>query len=388
MLRSRDQRERVVEWPISSTTPALVHDYLLVLRGAERTFRAMTACWPGATLYTLLWDEAMRDAFPGHPVRTSPLQQLGVRQGGFRRLLPILPAAARRLPVQDHQLVVSSSSAFAHRVRPAPDAVHICYCHSPFRYAWHERDRALAELPRRLRPALRRTLGTIRRSDREASGRVDHFIANSSITRERIGAFWGREASVMHPPVDVDRFNPGVPEDFFLVVCELVRHKRVDVALEAARKARCPIVVVGTGPDQARLEALYADVATFAGRLDDEDLTDLYARARGVVVPNVEEFGIVAVEAMAAGRPVLAADAGGARETVVDGETGVLVPVNDSGALADAMSDPLLDRADPWALRARAEAFSVPEFQRKFRREVDRLAGREPTPRPAAALSR
>jgi len=346
----------------------------------------MADVWPGAPIYTLLYDqEATGERFDEHPVVTSPLQRVGARQGGFRRLLPLLPLAAQRLPLEDAKLVVSSSSAFAHGVRPAADAVHVCYCHSPFRYAWHERRRALEEAPTPLRPAVDGLLRAIRHWDRQASEHVTHYIANSKITRQRIRDFWGRDASVVHPPVAVDRFHRERPEDFFLFVGEVVRHKRLDLALRAARKARVPMKVVGTGPDLDRLEAEYGDSADFVGRVGDGKLESLYARARALVVPNVEEFGITAVEAQAAGRPVVAAAAGGALETVVDGETGVHFPPGDVDALAEIMRYSDFESFEPDRIVNRAQRFSVRRFQKRIHQAVRQVNGRAGSRLAAAA---
>ena len=351
----------------------LVHDYLLVLRGAERTFAAIADIWPDAPVRTLLYDRAGTwERFAGHRIAVSRLQRLGVSQEGFRRLLPLFPAAVERLPVQDHRLVISSSSAFAHGVRPAPGAVHVCYCHSPFRYVWHERETAFRELPALAHPLLGLVLDRVRRWDVEASRRVTHYVANSEITRRRIQEFYGRDSAVVHPPVAVERFRQGEPEDWFLTVSEVVRHKRIHVALEAARRAGRKIKVVGTGPDLPRLQREYAAHAEFLGRVSDDELADLYPRARALVMANVEEFGIAGVEAQAAGRPVLAADAGGARETVVEGETGHRVPVDDVDALAAAMADADLDRLRPERIVANAARFSVASFQARLRAEVER----------------
>lgn len=338
----------------------------------------MAAAWPDAPIYTLLYDEeATNGRFAGHRVFTSRLQHLSPSQESFRRLLPLLPPAAERLPVARHHTVISSSSAFVHGVRPAFGAVHVCYCHSPFRYAWHERTATLSAAPLALRPPLRLLLGRMRRWDREASHRVTHYIANSAITQQRIHDFYGRQAVIIHPPVEVHRFAPGEPEDWLLMVGELVAHKRIDVALEAARRARRHIKVVGTGPDLPRLRREYDGHAEFLGRVSDDRLAVLYARARAVVVPSVEEFGIVGVEAQAAGRPVLAADGGGARETVIEGETGHRFPPGDIDALAAAMADPALDRLDPRRMVSNARRFSIAAFQQRLRAEVERaVAGR------------
>jgi glycosyltransferase involved in cell wall biosynthesis len=257
----------------------------------------------------------------------------------------------------------------------------VCYCHSPFRYAWHERGRALLEVPSPLRRLTAITLERIRRWDLRAAHRVSRYVANSEGTRQRIADFYGRDAAVVHPPVETERFDrPPRPEDWFLIVSELVPHKRIDLALDAARRAGVRMRVVGDGPERARLEAAHGDVAEFLGRVDDETLEDLYSRARALVMPNVEEFGIAGVEAQAAGRPVLAAAAGGVLETVLPGRTGVLVPPGDVGELARAMRETPFDGFDAQVIRAHAGSFSVAEFQRRLGAEVNRqLAERSGT---------
>lgn len=355
----------------SSRSVALVHDYLLVMRGAERTFAAMAECWPAAPIHTLLYDKAGTDGwFADRHVRSSFLRHSRVGQKGFRALLPLLPLAARSLSLEGYDVVVSSSSAFAHGVR-SPGTIHVCYCHSPFRYAWHEYERALEEAPAPLRPLVAATLRAIRRRDPEIAGRIDHLVANSAITRERIRRFWGRDAAIVHPPVDVDRFSIAEPEDYFLFVGEIVGHKRVEVALEAARLAGARMKVVGSGPDLARLRERYGAHAEFVGRIDDSTLASLYARARALIVPNVEEFGIAAVESQAAGRPVLAARAGGQLETVRDGDTGRFFGVDDVAALARLMAETDFDAFSPGAIKRHADRFSVARFQRRLVAEVD-----------------
>jgi glycosyltransferase involved in cell wall biosynthesis len=359
---------------------ALVHDYLLVLRGAERSFAAMADLYPGAPLYTLLYDEVGTcKRFANRTVTTSFLQRLGVRQEGFRKLLPLFPIAAERLPVSGYEVVLSSSSAFAHGVRIGPEAIHVCYCYTPLRYAWFEQERALAEVSLPLRPALRVALARSRHWDRRVSERVTRYVAISKLSAERIARYLQRDAEIVYPPVEIDRFSPSAPEDFFLIVCELVPHKQVDVALEAARRAGKRVVVVGSGPDRERLKQQYADVATFEGRLDDDELARLYARALAQVVPNVEEFGITAVEAQAAGRPVLAADGGGARETVIDHETGLFFPPGDVSAVAEAMREVDWAGFDQNRCRKQAEKFSVRAFQEGIAEQLHRVGVRIPT---------
>jgi glycosyltransferase involved in cell wall biosynthesis len=348
----------------------LVHDYLLVMRGAERTFAAISDVYRQAPIFTLLYDErGTSGRFANHQINTSPLQRLGLSQATFRRLLPLYPSAVGRLRLPPSELVLSSSSAFAHGVRVPAGAVHVCYCYTPFRYAWYEEDRALTETPRPLRPLLRSQLRYIRRWDLAASNGVDDYIAISQLSRERIKRYYGREATIIHPPVETERFSIGEPGDSLLLVSEIVRHKRIQVALEAARRAHAPIRVVGSGPEHLALRAAYPE-AEFLGRVDDAALAKLYATARAVIVPSIEEFGITAVEAQAAGRPVIAAGAGGALETVLDRETGWLAQPDSVESFVEAIDG--IDALDFSADRAveNAERFSVPVFQERLSAHV------------------
>jgi glycosyltransferase involved in cell wall biosynthesis len=357
----------------SAPRVTLAHDYLLVMRGAERTFAAIADRYGDAPIFTLLYDEqGTNQRFAAHAVTTSALQRLGVSQNNFRRLLPLYPRAVERLELPPSDVLLSSSSAFAHGVHAAPGAVHICYCHAPFRYAWYEQERALSEVPAALRPLLRLQLARMRRWDLRASRRVDSYVANSQLTRERIRRFYGRDSTIIHPPVETHRFARGEPGESLLIVSEIVRHKRLDVALEAARRASTPVRIVGSGPEHEALSTAYPE-AEFLGRASDEQLAGLYASARAVIVAGVEEFGITAVEAQAAGRPVIAAAAGGALETVLDGETGRLVQQDDVDAFARAIET--LDELefDPEQAIENAARFSVAAFQERLSAHVTQV---------------
>ena len=359
----RATRERVV----------LVHDYLLVLRGAERTFAAIAELYAAAPIFTLLYDEEGTDGrFSGRSIETSWLQHLGVSQRGFRKLLPLYPLAIERLALSTCDVVISSSSAFAHGAHAPGGAVHVCYCHAPFRYAWYEQARALQEVPAPLRPLLRAALSRMRRWDLRASGRVDSYIANSELTRARIRKFYSRDAPIIHPPVETRRFAPGTPGEALLLVSELVAHKRPQIALEAARRARVPIRVVGSGPDHVALSRAYPE-AEFLGRCGDAELSEAYSRARAVIVPSREEFGITAVEAQASGRPVIAAAAGGALETVRDRETGLLVSPDDVASFTRAIEELEGIEFDPQRAVENASQFSVEAFQRKLSSHVSQI---------------
>jgi glycosyltransferase involved in cell wall biosynthesis len=355
---------------------ALVHDYLLVMRGAERTFAALSDIWPDASIFTLLYDEeGTQGRFQGRTVITSPVQRFGASQGNFRQLLPVLGSAIRALSLEGHDCVLSSSSAFAHLVRVPPGVPHVCYCHTPFRYAW-ENEAPPLKVPAPTRPLLELLMRRHRSADRRAARVIDQFVANSRFTKERIRRFWGRESIVIHPPVDVDRFMPGEPEDYVLFVGELVKHKCADRAIAAAAAAGRRIKVVGAGPELARLRARFHGEAEFLGRVDDADLPDLYQRAAALVVPNIEEFSIVAVEAQAAGRPVVALDAGGVQETVSPGRTGILVPPDDPAALGRALASDLR-QFDPNEIREHAQRFSRQAFEARMSEIVETISGRD-----------
>lgn len=362
--------------PPSSTADGvvLVHDYLLVMRGAERTFQEMAECYPQAAIATLLYDPIGTEGrFRHRRVRTSFLQGVAADQRRFRRFLPLLPVAAERLPLGSATVVISSSSAFAHGVRPAPDAVHISYCHSPFRYVWHERRRTEHRFPRAARPLGHAALSAVRRWDIAASHRVTAYVANSQLTRQRIGDFYGRDATVVHPPVEVDRFNgSSAPEDYFLLVGEVTGHKNTEMALAAAERARVKVKVVGDGPDLTRLRHRFPH-AGFVGRVDDHRLVELYAGCRALVVPAIEEFGITMVEAQASGRPVVAAAQGGALEIVEDGETGALFRPGSVDELAEALREIDWEGFDVSRLKASAERFSGAQFRTRFGSVVESL---------------
>jgi glycosyltransferase involved in cell wall biosynthesis len=365
--------------PVQGTSPrvALVHDFLLDLRGAERVFLAMCELWPEADIYTAVYDpEGTEGRFEERGVQASFLQRLKPTSRTFRALLPLYPAAIESFDLSAYDLVVSSSSAWAHAVICDVDTVHVSYCHNPFRYAWNDRDRTLAErFDPVSRAALRHLFRRWRQWDWIAAQRVDRYLANSRATQRRIHSYWGRESTVVYPPVDTARFAPvDTPGDSYLVLSELMRHKRIDLAIEAFNKLRLPLTVAGDGPEARRLRRMAGPTITFTGRVSDDEAARLFATCRALVVPSVEEFGIVAVEAQAAGRPVLAVQAGGTCETVVDGVTGRFWS-GDSDALADAVLQFDPGSIDPAACVENAERFARAAFAEALPREVAEALG-------------
>jgi glycosyltransferase involved in cell wall biosynthesis len=356
---------------------ALVHDFLLDLRGAERVFLAMCDIWPDADVYTAVYDEEGTEGrFAHRNVQTTFLQRLRPTAKSFRALLPFYPAAIESLDLSGYDLIVSSSSAWAQGVIPSSGAVHVCYSHNPFRYAWNDRDRTLAE--RRdpvTRAVLRRLFHRWRQWDWIAAQRVDAYVANSRVTQARIRSYFGRDSSIIHPPVETERFTPGRPAGYYLVLSELMPHKQIDIAVHAFNRLRLPLVVAGDGPDLRRLRRIAGPSVTFAGRVSDEHVARLLEGCRALIVTAVEEFGIAAVEAQAAGRPVISVAAGGALETVVDGVTGTLWNGGPAD-LAAAVAAFDTDAVDSSKCVDSARRFDVSVFKRTLPREVERAVAR------------
>lgn len=355
---------------------ALVHDFLVDMRGAERVFLAICDLFPEADVFTTVYDERGTEGrFAGRRVHTSFLQRLRPTARTFRALLPLYPAAIESFDLSGYDLVLSSSSAWAHAVICDERTAHACYCHNPFRYVWNDREPTLARRDPLTRALLARLFRRWRQWDWIAAQRVDGYMANSRATRERIRAYFNRDARIVHPPVELGRFSPapvGQRGDHYLVLSELMAHKRIDVAIEAFNRLRLPLVVAGDGPAWRRLRGLAGPTVRFAGRVSDAEAERLLATCRALVLPAVEEFGIVAVEAQASGRPVIAARAGGALETVLDGETGCFF---DGGPDELAAAVRGFDDAavDPRACLRNAERFGVPAFRDGLLQEVGRV---------------
>ncbi len=312
------------ETPSAPQRVALVHDFLLDVRGGERVFLELCAMWPDAPIFTAVYDEQGTEGrFADRAVYTTFLQRLRPNSRTFRALLPLYPAAIESLPLDHFDLVVSSSSAWAHGILRGEHGLHVSYCHNPFRYAWNDRDATLA----RRRNVIARTLlaGTLRRWrrwDRRAARGTDRYIANSRITQARIRECFGREAPVVYPPVQTQRFRPGPVGEHYAMVSELMPHKQIDVAITAFNRLRLPLVIVGDGPADRSLRRQAGPSVTFTGRITDAEVAEVLQGARALITTAVEEFGIAAVEAQAAGRPVIARGEGGVLETVIDGVTG------------------------------------------------------------------
>ena len=326
--------------------------------------------WPEADIFTTVYDESGTEGrFAGRSVTSSFLQHLRPTARSFRAFLPLYPAAIQSLDFSGYDLVVSSSSAWAHGVRCGDGTVHVSYCHNPFRYAWNERDATLQQRGRLARGLLGPFFERWRRWDRMVAQRTDRYVANAQMTQWRLREHFGREAQIVYPPVQTERFSPGTVGDHHAVVGELMPHKQIDVAIAAFNELRLPLTIVGDGPDYRRLRRLAGSTITFTGRVSDAEVAEIMASAQALVVTAVEEFGIVAVEGQAAGRPVLARGEGGALETVIDGVTGCHWAGGPS-ALAQAVRRSADLRFDPRRCVANAERFNRATFQLGLRAEV------------------
>jgi glycosyltransferase involved in cell wall biosynthesis len=363
---------------------ALVHDFLVDLRGAERVFLKLCEMWPQADIFSAIYDERGTEGrFAARGVRTSYLQRLQPSARNFRVLLPLYPAAIESLDLSGYDLVVSSSSAWAHAVLCDERAVHVSYCYNPFRYAWNDRDQTLARWRNPVaREFLRGAFRRWRQWDWIAAQRTDRYIAISKTTQARIRAYFGRDSEIVYPPVDVERFSPGRVGEHYALVSELMAHKQIDIAVHAFNRLRLPLTIVGDGPAFRRLRRIAGPTVSFTGRLPDSAVTEVMQTARALVVTSVEEFGIAAVESQAAGRPVIAQRAGGALETVIDGVTGCFW-WGGPDELVRAVSEFDEQAIDSQACIENASRFNTATFERSILAEVDAaVAAQSRAPRP------
>jgi len=349
---------------------ALVHDWLTGMRGGEKVIEALGSLFPEAPLFTLFhFPGSVSPAIESHPIHTSFLQQApGIRRH-YRSYLPLFPAAIEELDLSGFDVVVSSSHCVAKGAIAPPDAFHLCYCHTPMRYAWDQQHAyfpSRAGLTGRLRSL---ALTALRAWDVSSAARVNLFVANSRFVARRIQTYYGRQAEVVHPPVDVEFFTPGPAHEetrekgYCLMVSALAPYKRVEEAMAACEKLGLELRVVGEGPERRRLAAMAGPRVRFLGKVDAERLRDLYRGALLFLQPGVEDFGIAAVEALACGTPVVAAARGGVLDVVEDGRHGVLYPHWEGpSALAEAIDKARRIGFNALDLRDRAESFSVMRF--------------------------
>ena len=369
---------------------AIVHDWLdRPMGGAERVTLEIARLFPEAPVYTLLFDPGLgHGGLDPRRVRSSRLQRLpAALRRRPRYLLPLIPGAVEAWDFAGFDVVISSSAAFVKNIRTGADTIHICYCHSPMRFAHDYWPRYLEEM--HAGPikgaAVRAMVHRLRRWDLAGTPRVTEFIANSATTQRRITRYYKRDSTIIFPPVDLAGLRPIEPRgDGYVTLSTLTEYKRIDLAIEAFNRSGRPLTVIGDGPDRVRLEALAGPTITFTGHADDATRARLLGSARALVFPCEEDFGIAPVEALACGTPVVAFGRGGLTETISDGTTGVFFTEETPAALNAAVDRLEQMSIEPRTLIAAAQRYSADRFRRELRAVVDAaLAGRTRGPREA-----
>ncbi len=357
---------------------AIIADWLVTYGGAEHTIAAFREIWPESALFTTVTHKESLGPLSKSNIRPTWLQKIYSAIGHHQILLPLMPGALETLDLDAFDVILSSSHAVAKGIVPPPHAVHICYCHTPMRYAWEMEEEYLRDfrIPRFLQRVIRAQLRRLRRWDISTSKRVDIFIANSTETQRRIREIYGRESVVIPPPVD-DRFfaTPLVPAHkrrAYLAVGRLVPYKKFDLLIETANKLRLPLMIAGKGQEEQRLRSLAGPTIQFLGYIADNDLPHVYAHAKAFLFPPYEDAGIVPLEAQACGTPVIALGKGGALDTVLEEKTGLFFKDQNTDSLCEALQKFETLSFDPEYIRKHAEKFSLEIFKEKMKETVEK----------------
>jgi glycosyltransferase involved in cell wall biosynthesis len=374
---------------------ALAHDWLNQTGGAEDVLDHLVRFYPGAPVYTSMYaPELMPAHYRDWDIRSTWMDRLPGIHRAHQRYLPLYPLAWARTDLSDYDVVLSNKSGFCHGLRAGPHTLHVCYCLAPTRYIWNLDDYLAGEdFGAAVRLAARLVARLFRRWDYAAAQRVTHLIAISTEIQERIRRYYRRESALIYPPVEAaERFAPAHQvDDYYLVVSRLIPYKRIDLAVQACTRLGLPLLVAGKGRDRARLESLAGPTVQFLGFVPDDDLPDLLARCKALIFPGLEDFGIVPVQAQAAGRPVLAFKGGGALDTVIPGRTGEFFTEPTVEALMVALRHFDASRYDPAAIRAHALRFDSAVFERAITTFVERawegFSGRRQQPPAPPARS-
>lgn len=355
---------------------ALVHDYLVQYGGAERVLECFVELFPEASIYTLVYDEeAMHGIFKDQRIHTSYLQKMPLAKKRHRLFPPLMPPAIEQFDFSAYDIVLSDSSSYAKGIITPPETLHVCYMHTPMRYAWDDCQKYTQDFyfPDFIKKMVPFFMNYIRLWDRISADRVDKFIANSNFVAKRIEKYYHKKSTVIHPPVSVEKFSPGANGgEYYLMVGRLIAYKRHDIAIEAFNKLGLPLKIVGRGPEMKRLQRLAGPNVEFLGRVSDEDLPDYYAACKGFVFPQEEDFGIVAIEAMASGRPLIAFRGGDIPEHMEEGKTGVFFDEQTPEAVAEAVKEFEKMEFDSAYIRAKVLKFDKEVFKAKIKDYVEK----------------
>lgn len=356
---------------------AIIHDFLTQDGGAERVLKSLKDLYPEAPIYTLVYHQKrVADHWQNKDIRPSFLQKLPFGKEKYQWYLSLMPAAIEQHDLQGYDMVISSSSAFAKGVITPPETLHLCYCHTPTRYLWSDTHSYIEELGvnRLVKRMLPPFISKLRLWDKATAERVDHFVANSKLVQTRIKKYYRRDSELIYPPVEIDQFHPVErPANYFLAGGRMVPYKKLDMVIRAFNRLGIPLKIFGFGPLEKKLRAMAKPHIEFLGKVKDHELTTLYQNALAFIHPQIEDFGIMAVESMASGRPVIAYRGGGALETVVDGVTGKFFDEPHWEALGDAVIRFYQEEYDSRLIRAHAEKFSSTVFQTRVLELVNNI---------------
>ena len=349
---------------------AIVHYWLTNMRGGERVVKALADMFPGADIFTHVVDrDRISESLKAHKIETTFISKMPFAVKHYQKYLPFMPRALEQIDLSPYDLVLSSESGPAKGIIPRPDAFHMCYCHSPMRYIWdlyHEYYGSAGFLARRVFPGIAHRLRTW---DVTSAARVDQFVANSRFVAKRIEKYYRRDAEIIYPPVATDAFQAveiTQPEDYYLAAGEFVGYKRFDIAVDAFTRMGKKLLVIGDGEQRKDLEKRAGDTVKFLGRVSFEDLKKQFASCQALVFPGEEDFGMIPVEVMAAGRPVIAYGRGGALDTVMPGLSGHLFTDQSVDGLIQAVTDFEAMSFDPHALRTHAQGYGMAPFRQKI----------------------
>ena len=354
---------------------ALVHDYLVQYGGAERVLEAFQELYPYAPIYTLIHDQdSMHGHFAHSRIHTSFLQRFPFSKKRHRLFPPLMPLAIEGFDLSAYDVVLSDSSSFAKGVITGPETLHVCYMHTPMRYAWDDCQKYTEDFgfPRLVKKLVPFFMNPIRLWDRVSADRVDRIVANSNFVAARIRKYYRKESIVIHPPVDVDRFAVApAGKDYYLMVGRLIAYKRHDIAIEAFNRLKLPLKIIGRGPELERLKRLAGPTIEFLGRVDEAELPQYYAECRGFVFPQEEDFGIVAIEALASGRPLIAYRGGDIPEHMEEGKMGVFFDEQTSESVIQAVERFEKMHFDPAYIRSRVLRFDKALFKAKMKDYIE-----------------
>ncbi|MEX3618266.1 glycosyltransferase [Paenibacillus glucanolyticus] len=356
---------------------AIVHDYLNQMGGAERVVAVLHKMFPEAPIYTTIVDrDKLLSELEDADIRTTWMQRIPGILSKFKLFFWLYPFAVRSMNVKDYDLILSSSSAYAKGVRKGSRSIHVCYCHTPMRFAWNfESYMESVQVPGFIKRIAKWFTYPLQGWDKNNSRQVDYLIANSSIVKQRIKQWYAMNASIIFPPVEISRFSidEEKPEDYLLVVSRLVSYKKIDLAVEACTRLGKKLFVIGDGPDRQRLEHLAGDTVTFLGRKSDEEVVRYMQHCQALIFPGIEDFGITPLEVNACGRPIIAYHGGGALDTIIAEKTGLFFDEQSVDSLSAAIRR--LDQYDwntEW-IRQHAEKFSEEVFMKRLQSSIDGL---------------